>query len=243
MEQASKIFVLGESGSGKTSSLRNLDPKTTGILNIDKKSLPLAGWRKNYIRVKKESENTPGKMVTDLDKANYVETNNYKQAMTVLKAWEARSDLKTIVLDTITHLVTSDYMVTALGQDYSGYQQMGGHFYQLMVFVQNSSKNIVVFGHTETIVNDLGNRIVKMRSYGKMIDNMVPPSFFTTVLMTEIHREKDEKPKYLFRTQSIGNDPAKSPTIFVGDESKPPLSMYVPNDIQYVLKVLEEFEN
>lgn len=46
---ANKILVTGYSGTGKTYSLRDLDPKETFIICPDEKALPFRGWKKNYV--------------------------------------------------------------------------------------------------------------------------------------------------------------------------------------------------
>ena len=43
------IGIMGESGSGKTTSMRNLDPKTTFYIDCDKKGLSWKEWRKQYM--------------------------------------------------------------------------------------------------------------------------------------------------------------------------------------------------
>lgn len=48
------ICIAGESGSGKTTSMRNLDPKSTYYIDADKKGLSWKGWRKQY---NKENKN------------------------------------------------------------------------------------------------------------------------------------------------------------------------------------------
>lgn len=47
------IGVMGESGSGKTTSMRNLDPETTFYIDCDKKGLSWKGWRSQYTTKKK----------------------------------------------------------------------------------------------------------------------------------------------------------------------------------------------
>ena len=75
-----------------------------------------------------------------------------------------------------------------------------------------------------------------------MVKDMVPPSFFTTVLMTEVQMSDDGR-KYTFRTQSNGPDPAKSPVRFKEDGSvEGALPLYMPNDVKLVLQKLDEFE-
>lgn len=236
-----KVFVLGTSGTGKTSSLRNLDPKKTGLINCDKKAPPLAGWRKNYLQITKTNES--GKTVTDLEKSNYVEITKPTQILKTLEAWEKREDLECVVIDTITHMITNKYMTDTIGKDFKTYQQLGKETYDIFDKVREYSKAIVIFGHTDEKYNDLGQKVTLMKSYGNMITDMEPASFFTTVLMTEVQRE-DGKSKYIFRTQSNGSDFAKSPAKFIAgqDEAVGALPLYVPNDIKKVLDMLDEFE-
>jgi len=231
-----KIMVLGESGTGKTSSLRNLNPKETAIINPDKKSLPLQNWRKNYVWVKKPDG------TTDMDRTNYIELDKPAHILRALQEFEKRDDIKVIVIDTITHIITANYMNDTIGKDFKAYQSLGLNAYKLFDFIRDSKKTIIVFGHTDETFNDMGQRKIEMRAYGKMIKDMAPPSFFTTVLMTEV-QTTDEGRQYLFRTQSLGPDPAKSPAIFgQKGEVSTALPMYIPNDIALVIEKLNEFE-
>ena len=52
---AQEILIIGESGTGKTTSFRTLDPKETFILNVAKKPLPFKGWKTNYTTISKEN--------------------------------------------------------------------------------------------------------------------------------------------------------------------------------------------
>lgn len=232
-----KLLILGESGFGKTASLRNLDPKTTGIINIDRKPLPIPGWKKKYITVPGEGGRP------DLSKSNYVETSRPASVLATLEAWSKRDDIATIVIDTITHLITSDYMENAIGKDFKGYQSMGKNFYRVIDLVRDIHKNVLVFGHTVYTLDDNGNKVMAMASQGNMIKGLVPPSYFTTVLVAEVVRGKDTPPQYVFRTQSDGNDPAKSPAYFKGNEAQPALDLREPNDSALILNKLTDFES
>ncbi|WP_148391281.1 AAA family ATPase, partial [Blautia hydrogenotrophica] len=66
------ICIAGESGSGKTTSMRNLDPKTTLYIDCDKKGLSWKGWKKQY--------NTENK--------NYIKTDFVQQVLIALKKLE-----------------------------------------------------------------------------------------------------------------------------------------------------------
>jgi DNA polymerase III delta prime subunit len=233
-----KLLILGPTGLGKTSSLWNLPPEHTGIINCDMKALPLKGWRKNYQTVK----TSDGKV--DIAKSNYVETNKAASVLKVLQIWETLPQIKTIVIDTITHLITKEYMTNTIGKDYKAYQALGKSFYDMIEYIANSSKNIIVLGHAEKRINETGDMIWEMKSHGKMITDLVPASYFTTVLMAEkLKDEKDPKKfRYVFRTQSEGFDPAKSPAWMEGGTAKTALEFYEDNNVAEILEKLEAFE-
>lgn len=233
----SKILYLAETGGGKTSSLRSLDPKKTAILNIDKKALPLRGWKKNYVTIR----GTDGKV--NFAETNYIEVESPGTVLKVLQAWEAQPWVETIVIDTITHMITHDYMTNAIGKDFKAYQAMGKNFYEVIEFVRDSKKNVIVMGHISRKINEMGDVVWDMKAQGNMIKDLVPASYFTTVLVGEIHRQKGEPAKYLVRTQSEGNDPAKSPASFgPSGEIDTALELYESNDIAVILSKLEAFE-
>lgn len=231
-----KILVLGKSGGGKSSSLRGLNPKETVIINSDKKALPLLHWRKNYVNVKKEDGVT-----SDLDKSNYIEVDSPNHILKTMKYMAKRKDIKVIVLDTVTHMITADYMNNTIGKDYQAYQNMGLNVYKLFDFIRTCPKTVIVMGHITENFNDMGQKQVIMKAHGKMISDMEAPSFFTTVLMTEI-KMKDGERDYTFRTQSLGPDPAKSPASFDKDKVVTALPMNIPNDLQIVINALNKFE-
>ena len=92
---SSVICIAGESGSGKTTSMRNLDPKTTLYIDCDKKGLSWKGWRKQYSEENK----------------NYIKTDYASAVMTALnKADTTWKHIKVIVIDTLNGLMVADEM-------------------------------------------------------------------------------------------------------------------------------------
>lgn len=231
-----KIFLYGPSGLGKTSCIRNLDPAETAMINADKKALPLQGWKNDYKKV------TLSDGTINWAETNYIQPKVPANAMLALQEWEKVESIKYIVIDTLTHLMTGDYMLNTIGKDFKAYQRMGGNVFNILDAVRASSKNVLVIAHSDVDYDDAGNKVVKMKSHGKMIDSMVPPSFFTTVVVPEVSRT-EAGTKYQFRTQSDGTDAAKSPCYFNGDEAVPALDLMIPNDIKLVFDKLDEFEN
>lgn len=89
------IGIMGESGSGKTTSMRNLDPKSTFYIDCDKKGLSWKGWKKQYS--------------TELK--NYVHTDLQTDVIGILKVInEGRPHIKTVVVDTLNGIMVADEM-------------------------------------------------------------------------------------------------------------------------------------
>ena len=75
------IFIVGKSGSGKSTSERNLDPKTSMVINSDKKELPFKGGKNAF-------------------GANYIHTSNISEVIDGMKKANKDTNIKTLVIDT-----------------------------------------------------------------------------------------------------------------------------------------------
>ncbi len=92
------ILVAGPSGSGKTTSIANLDYKETAIVNCLGKSLPFQGWKKKYNKKNK----------------NLFNTDDYNLIPRIIKnVDDNRPDIKTLVIDDSTYVMTSEFMSRA----------------------------------------------------------------------------------------------------------------------------------
>ena len=230
----SKILILGRSGSGKSFSLHSLDPKTTGIINIDKKELSF-GHPDGY----KLIMNGDGR--PDLDKSNYVETDRMASVQRTLDTWAKRDDLKTIVIDTLTHLITSDYVNNAIGKDFKSYQRMGLDFWHKLDTIRNMDKNVIALAHIEEKFNDSGERVFDMKSQGNMIRNFEPESYFTTMLFSEPF-STEEGVEYRLKTAPTSTfEKIKSPAKYVDGKLVRALEPYEPNDAKLILDKLSNF--
>jgi len=231
-----KMLILGRSGSGKTSSMRNLDPVKTGIINCDKQELPFV--KDGYETILNEN----GK--PDLVVSNYVETGKPRSVIATLKAWEQRDDLDTIVIDTITHLMTSFYITDALGKDYGGYKELATSFWNIMDAIRDLRKNVIVYGHIKEEFNEYGDKFFGMRTHGKMIKEMEPESFFNILMLSEVTSIEGEI-SWIFRT--FPENPAekvKTPSKF-GEDGKviKAFEKYEDNDVAAIFAKLNKFYN
>lgn len=229
-----KVICLGRSGSGKSFSLHSLDPETTGIINVDKKELSFGN--PGY------TTQLNGKL-PDLEKSNYVETDKFTSVMKTLDVWSTRNDLETIVLDTVTHLISSDYVNNTIGRDFKAYQTLALNFWKVLDRIREINKHIVVFGHIEELWNDNGERVVSMKSHGKMINSFEPQSYFTTMLFAEVHSDEGEI-SYMFKTAPTSvYEQVKSPARIIDGKVVKALEPYEPNDMNLILSKLNKFYN
>ena len=209
------ICIAGESGSGKTTSMRNLDPKETYYIDADKKGLSWKGWRKQY-----SSEN---KNYLRCDDANIVRVYIKKLA-------ESCPKVKVIVIDTINGLMVADEMRRSKEKGYDKWIDLAACVWDLVneCYEYRDDLTIVFTAHTQTDHDENGYMFTRIKTSGKKLDKIVLESKFTTVLLS-----KCVDGKYLFETQAK-NSTAKSP---LGAFE----SFEIENDIVKVIEALEEF--
>ena len=206
---------MGESGSGKTTSMRNLDPASTFYIDCDKKGLSWKGWRKQY-----NSENKNYWANSDADLIT-------KQ---ILKISKEKPEIKVIIIDTLNGILIDDEFKRMKEPGYDKWREMAYSVRGLIAASMQLRDDITVIftGHTQTERDDSGFMFTRLKTSGKKLDKIVLESMFTTVLYS-----KCDDGKYSFETQSK-NSTAKSP---MGAFD----SFEIPNDVTEVIKALEEF--
>lgn len=209
------ICIAGESGSGKTTSMRNLDPKTTYYIDADKKGLSWKGWRKQY--------NEQNKNYFRCDDANIIRVYIKKLA-------ESCPQIKVIVVDTINGLMVADEMRRSKEKGFDKWVDLAACVWDLVCecYEYRDDLTIIFTAHTQTDHDENGYMFTRIKTSGKKLDKIVLESKFTTVLLS-----KCVDGRYLFETQAR-NSTAKSP---MGAFE----TFEIENDIVKVIEALEEF--
>ena len=209
------ICIAGESGSGKTTAMRNLDPKTTFYIDADKKGLSWRGWRKQY--------NPENKNYKATDDANVVRQYIKRLA-------EGCPQIKVIVVDTINGLMVADEMRRSKEKGFDKWVDLATCVWDLVceAYTYRDDLTIVFTAHTQTEHDEAGYLFTRIKTSGKKLDKICLESKFTTVLLS-----KCVDGVYKFETQA-NNSTAKSP---MGAFE----SLEIDNDIVEVIKALEEF--
>lgn len=240
-----KVFCYGPSGWGKTTSMWELPPAKTGIISPDRKALPFSGWKKNYKTILAESG------APDFEKSNFVETSDPDNILKTLRLWNKRTDLDYLAVDTITHLMSAEFMRRIMDKGFDKFSLLGRDVNFILNFVRDEcEKHIVVYAHNDVEFDAEGKKMNTVRSFGKLVNEKIEiPSVFTTVLMPMVRPTATKgKNEYLFITQSDGTNYAKSPVRMKLDEKgeatfQPVLPYEMPNNIKKVFDLLEVYEN
>lgn len=225
----SSILVYGPSGFGKSRGIKNLDPKTTFVISSDEKELPWRGWATDY----KSVTNEDGKY--DLMRSNYYEGNDPRKIAKLQKdIIEKRPDIKTIIYDTITHMMIYRYM-TDPNTDWDFYKILAREIYAIVDAGKKDKSRMHIFvGHNDVGYDASGKKVEKVRTIGKLLEEKIDiPSMFTVVLCPEVER-KDNAAFYSFTTQSNGSNAAKSPEGM--------FDFKIPNDYQFVVDKYYEYQ-
>ena len=181
------VLILGESGSGKSRSIKNFKPHEVGVINVAGKPLPFKTNIKTY-NVNREAKKTG--------------ENRYL----LVKAVLAKAKAKSIVIDDTQYLLAFDSFDKAKELGYGKFTDMAVSFEKLIEFVINDlSDDIIVYFLHHVELSDNGK--YKAKTIGKMLDNQLTiEGLFSVVL----YCAADENRHY-FVTQSKGISTAKSP--------------------------------
>lgn len=209
------ICVAGESGSGKTTSMRNLDPAVTYYIDADKKGLSWKGWRSQY--------NSESKNYVRCDDANSVRRYIKRLA-------EACPQVKYVIVDTINGLMIADEMRRSKEKGFDKWVDLAACVWDMVCecYDYREDLTIIFTAHTQTDHDENGYMFTRIKTSGRKLDKIVLESKFTTVLLA-----KCVDGRYLFETQAK-NSTAKSP-LGAFEEFE------IENDIAAVIKALEEF--
>ncbi len=225
----SAIAIVGESGTGKSTSIGNipelkiqgLNPKETVIINIAGKDLPFKGWKKLY----------GGKIS---EGGNYLETSDSTQiAAAITYISNNRKDIKNIVMDDGQFSMSFEFMRRAKESGYGKFADIGVNIGKITEASRNTREDLKVFFLWHPEKDKDGN--LKMKTVGKMVDDYLTlEGLFTVILYTNVSKGTDNKTQYTFVTNNDGQSPAKSP-IGMFDE------MYIPNDLGLVSKLVDAY--
>lgn len=214
------IGVMGESGSGKTTAMRNLDPKTTFYIDCDKKGLNWKGWRNQY------SE----------DKKNYFRSDSFsivERLLVKINTEDQFKKVKCVVIDTLNGMMVAEEMkILAMqsGDKRSAWSDLAQNGWSIIntALALREDLTVIILCHSETISDDNGIIRTRIKTNGRKLEKLVLESKMTTVVWAV---RQDDKYKFILSAD--------------GSTCKVPLGAFdtaeIDNDITAVLKALADY--
>ena len=211
---------MGESGSGKTTAMRNLPPKETFYIDCDKKGLNWKGWKKQY----------------SVENKNYFATDSFsscKSLMDKVDKSENFKHIKYLVIDTINGMMVAEEMrILAMqgGDKRSAWTDLASNGWDIInkALALRDNLTVIILCHSETISDDNGIVKTRIKTNGRKLEKLVLESKMTTDVWAI---RQDGKYKFIL---SADGSTCKVPLgAFQADECD--------NDIMIVIKALEEY--
>lgn len=209
-------MILGQSGTGKTSSLRNFDPSEVLLIQAVKKPLPFraAGW------VPCNKANPQGAiLVTDC-------------AQAIVGAMQ-RTTKPIIIIDDFQYILANEFMRRVLdntkgNEAFAKYNEIARNAWDILMCAGKlaDTTRVYILAHTQ---EDESGRI-KAKTIGKLLDEKITIEGLLTIVM----RTSVINGQYLFSTQNNGSDTVKTPMEMFSDE-------HIPNDLSAVDKVITDY--
>lgn len=206
---ATTVFILGESGTGKSSSIENLNPDDCLVIKVVKKPFPFpsSNW-------KQCTKDNPNGSVLSTDKA------------AMIRAAIEKTSKKIIIIDDFQYIMANEFM-NGVDKQYSG----GEAFQRFNVIAKNifdimqaaldadEDKRVYFLAHTE----ETQSGKIKAKTIGKLLDEKIVLEGLCTIVLRSIVTNG----VYEFSTQNNGYDTCKSPRGMFDSER-------IPNDLLLV---------
>ncbi len=225
---AHSVLIIADSGTGKSTSMRNLDPKETFIINIANKPLPFKGWKSKYTTISKD--NPKGNMTTAASAAGIIKAIQHVN--------DKMPHITNLIVDDWQYMSSFEYFDRANEKGYDKFTQIAANLAQVAKMPKDLRDDLYVFflTHSEESTDVNGHRKVKAKTIGKMIDNTLTlEGLFSIVLFGRVKKTEDAL-EYGFDTVNNGENTCKSPMGMFKDS-------FIDNDLQLVKDCIIKYEN
>ena len=224
------LCVCGESGTGKSTSLRNLNPEETFVISITGKPLPFKGWKKKYTPIKMEGTSISG---------NYYVSSNWEQIIKILKIVNLKMPhIKQVIVDDMQYILSYEFVDRSTEVGYSKFSELAQHLMEILRYSEQMREDckMIFLTHCENVGDALNPKYV-IKTIGKLLAEKVTlEGLFTYLLFTKVEEGTDGRMEYKFLTNTDGACVAKTPLGMYED-------LLIDNDLAEVIKTIDEYNN
>ena len=219
------IAIVGQTGSGKSTSVEPLDAKETVIIGIIDKPLPFRGWKKNYTTGIQQG----GNFLVSHDSEQIVKVLNYVS--------DSRPEIKQIIIDDFQYIMSTEFMNRANESGWQKFTDIAKHVWDVINAAKSLRGDLKVFimSHDEIITENFQPKR-KIKTIGKLLDDKITlEGLFTIVLFTDVQKNKEKNGlEYTFITQNDGTTTAKSPRGMFA-------TLNIPNDLAAIISTINTY--
>lgn len=226
----STLCIYGESGTGKTTSLRNMNPETTFIISTTGKPLSFRGWKKKYIpfKIDKETKEISG---------NYYISSNSEQILKILRVINAKMPyIKTVVIDDVQYIMSYEFVDRATEIGYGKFSEIAQHMMDILRYSEQMRDDctMVFLTHSDNEGTEIDPKYV-IKTIGKLLSEKVTlEGLFTYIFFTKVEEGDDGKMQYKLVTNNNGQCLAKTPMGMFEE-------LEIDNDLNKILEVIKEY--
>lgn len=213
------ILIIGKPGSGKSSSLRNLDPKSTFLINVIGKSLPFKSYKKYYKPLTGWNDKEGNRYASD-------KIENILKCIDIVN--KNRPEIKTLVIDDWQYILSHEFMRRAKERSFDKYNDMATNGWQSVMALKVLRPDLisVVMAHSELDATGFA----RLKTVGKLLSEKMD---FEGEFEMCLHTRVDDG-EYVFQTQQDNEYMARTP-MEMFDE------LLIPNDLSMVLTSVKTY--
>lgn len=225
---AETIAIVGESGTGKSTSLRNLNPEETFIISTTGKPLPFKAWKKKFIPIKIEGSSITG---------NYYVSSKWDQIIKILQIVDKKMPhIKQVIIDDFQYVLSYEFVDRATEVGYGKFSELAQHAMEILRYAEKmrDTCKMIFLTHSEN-VGDVMNPKYVIKTVGKLLAEKVTlEGLFTYIFFTKVSEGDNGRMQYKLLTNSDGTCVAKT-SLGMFEE------LEIDNDLKEIIRVIDAY--